>query len=156
MMTPRCRRGTGTPSVTIRSVAHGVCFGHPLRETLMFRYPHALSTPLRISRELDIVGDLTATVDTPSALLAWAHALPEPVLCAWRAEDSGTCYIHHVSALCRRAPLCGQVTAARGADHHRPFWSALLARGDWHRATSNSCRSVPSSPPGRPPRPHPA
>jgi hypothetical protein len=91
--------------------------------------PHTLSTPLRISRELDIVGDLTATLDTPSALLAWAHALPEPVLCAWRAEDSGTRYIH-VSALCRRAPLRGQVTAERGADHHRPFWSALLAGGD--------------------------
>jgi len=23
-----------------------------------------------------------------SELLAWAHALPEPTLCAWRAEDS--------------------------------------------------------------------
>jgi hypothetical protein len=39
MMAPRCRRGTGTPSMTIKSVAHGVCFDHPLRETLMVRYP---------------------------------------------------------------------------------------------------------------------
>jgi hypothetical protein len=155
MMAPRCRPGTTVSLVTIKSVAHGVCFGHPLRETLMVRYPPALFTPLRISRELDIVGDLTATLDTPSALLAWAHALPEPVLCAWRAEDSGTRYIH-VSALCRRAPLRGQLTEA-GA----PITTARCGRpcspeATWHRATSNSCRSVPSSPPGRPPRPHPA
>jgi hypothetical protein len=95
----------------------------------MVRSPHALSTLLWISRELDIVGDLTATVATPSALLAWAHALPEPVICAWRAEDSGTRYVH-VSATCRRAPLRGQLTAVLNAEHHRAFWLALLAEGD--------------------------
>jgi hypothetical protein len=42
MMAPRCRPGTTVSLVTIKSVAHGVCFGHPLRETLMVRYPHAL------------------------------------------------------------------------------------------------------------------
>ena len=31
-----------------------------------------LSILLRISRELDVVGDVTAIVDNPSELLAWA------------------------------------------------------------------------------------
>ena len=55
----------------------------------MLRSPNTLSTLLRISSDLDIAGDVTATVETPSALLVWAHALPEPTICAWRAEDSG-------------------------------------------------------------------
>jgi hypothetical protein len=95
----------------------------------MLRSPHTLSTLLRISGELDIIGDLTATVDDPSALLAWAHALPEPIICAWRAEDSGVRYVH-VSASCPRSPLRGQVTAVLNAEHHRSFWSALLTEGD--------------------------
>jgi hypothetical protein len=90
---------------------------------------HQLSTLLRISSELDILGDVTATVDNPSALLAWAHALPEPAICAWRAEDSGNRYVQ-VSATCRRSPLHGQVTAVLSGENHRPFWSALLPQGD--------------------------
>ncbi|MBV9163527.1 MAG: hypothetical protein JO281_18695 [Pseudonocardiales bacterium] len=90
---------------------------------------HELSTLLRISSELDIVGDVTATVDTPSALLAWAHALPEPTIRAWRAEDSGNRYLQ-VTATCHRTPLHGQVTAVLPSEDHRPFWSALLPEGD--------------------------
>ena len=37
-----------------------------------------LSVLLRISRELDIVGDVTATVDAPAELLAWANILTDP------------------------------------------------------------------------------
>jgi hypothetical protein len=88
-----------------------------------------LSTLLRISNELDIVGDVTATVDNPSALLAWAYALPEPIICAWRAEDSGNRYVQ-ITATCHRSPLHGQVAAVLTADAHRPFWSALLPAGD--------------------------
>jgi hypothetical protein len=91
--------------------------------------PQQLSTLLRISSELDIVGDVTAAVDNPSALLAWAHALPEPTICVWRAEDSGNRYVQ-VSASCHRNPLHGQVTAVLSGENHRPFWSALLAEGD--------------------------
>jgi hypothetical protein len=95
----------------------------------MLRSPNTLSTLLRISRDLDIVGDVTATVDTPSALLAWAHALPEPIICAWRADDSATRYVH-VSAGCHRAPIRGQVTAVLNAEPHRAFWSALFTEDD--------------------------
>ena len=91
--------------------------------------PQQLFTLLRTSSELDIVGDVTATVDTPSALLAWAHALPEPTVCAWRAEDSGHRYVQ-VSASCHRTPLHGQLTAVLSGEDHRPFWSALLPEGD--------------------------
>ncbi|MDQ3763551.1 MAG: hypothetical protein M3460_18560 [Actinomycetota bacterium] len=94
-----------------------------------FTNAQQLSTLLRISSELDIVGDVTATVDNPSALLAWAHALPEAAICAWRAEDSGNRYVQ-VSATCHRTPLHGQVTAVLTADDHRPFWSALLPKAD--------------------------
>ena len=95
----------------------------------MLKSPNTLSTLLRISGDLDIVGDITATVDSPSALLAWAHALPKPIICAWRAEDSGHRYVH-VSAACHRAPIHGQVTAVLNADDHHAFWSALLTEDD--------------------------
>ena len=95
----------------------------------MLRSPTTLSTLLRISRALDIVGDVMATVDTPAALLAWAPALPEPIIRAGRADDSATRYVH-VSATCHRAPLRGQVTAVLNAEPHRAFWSALLTEDD--------------------------
>lgn len=88
-----------------------------------------LSTLLRISSELDIVGDVTATVVSPSALVAWAYALPEPIICAWRAEDSGNRYVQ-VTAACRRSPVHGRVTAVLTADEHDTFWVALLPDGD--------------------------
>jgi hypothetical protein len=90
---------------------------------------HQLSTLLRISSELDIIGDVTATVATPSDLLAWAHPLPEPIICAWRAADSGNRYVQ-VSAACHRNPVHGRVTAVLTADDHHPFWAALLPEGD--------------------------
>lgn len=90
---------------------------------------HQLSTLLRLSSELDIVGDVTATVTNPSELLAWAHALPEPTICAWRAEDSGNRYVQ-VTAACHRTPVHGRVTAVLTSDDHRLFWAVLLAEGD--------------------------
>jgi hypothetical protein len=91
--------------------------------------PKQLSTLLRISTELDIVGDVTATVDNPSALLTWAYALPEPTICAWRAEDSGNRYVQ-VTATCHRTPLHGNVAAVLTGDGHRTFWFALVVEGD--------------------------
>ena len=88
-----------------------------------------LTTLLRISSELDIIGDVTATVATPSELLAWAHALPEPTLCAWRDEDSTNRYVQ-VTAACHRNPVHGRVTAVLTGDDHRQFWAALLPDGD--------------------------
>lgn len=90
---------------------------------------HELSTLLRLSSELDIIGDVTATVASPSDLLAWAHALPEPTICAWRAEDSGNRYVQ-VTAAYHRNPVHGRVTAVLTADDHRTFWAALLPEGD--------------------------
>ncbi|HZA18624.1 MAG TPA: hypothetical protein VE645_17360 [Pseudonocardiaceae bacterium] len=88
-----------------------------------------LSTLLRISSELDIVGDVTAAVTSPSALVAWAYALPEPTICAWRAEDSGNRYVQ-ITAACHRSPVHGRVTAVLTADEYYPFWIALLPDGD--------------------------
>ena len=79
---------------------------------------------LRIARELDVVGDLTATVDNPSELLAWALVLSTPDVVAWRAEGSGHRYVH-VTAHRRRAPIRGQLTAVLGCDQHPEFWQAL-------------------------------
>ncbi len=53
------------------------------------RSARELGVLLRVSRELDVVGDVTAIVGTPSELLAWANTLTEPDLMAWRASDSG-------------------------------------------------------------------
>jgi hypothetical protein len=86
---------------------------------------YQLSTLLRISSELDIIGDVTTTVTNPSDLLAWAHALPDPTICAWRAADSGNRYVH-VTAACHRTPIHGRVTAVLAGDDHRLFWAVLL------------------------------
>jgi hypothetical protein len=79
---------------------------------------------LRISRELDVCGDLTATVDNPSELIAWATVLTNPTVKAWRPQDSG-CRFVHVSADHHRAPVRGHVSAVLSCEQHAHFWDAL-------------------------------
>ena len=79
---------------------------------------------LRISRELDIVGDVTATVDNPSELLAWATILAEPEIIAWRSKDSGHSYLQ-AAADHGGAPVRGRVTAVLPCERHPEFWHAL-------------------------------
>jgi hypothetical protein len=92
----------------------------------MYPSKHAreLAILLRISRELDIVGDVSATVDNPSELLAWATILTDPTVAAWRAQDSGQRYIQ-VTADHARAPVRGRVTAVLPCEQHTEFWHAL-------------------------------
>jgi hypothetical protein len=84
---------------------------------------------LRISRELDVVGDVTAIVDNPSELLAWATTLTDPAPLAWRASDSGGRYVQ-VSATHDREPIRGQITAVLHCDHHMEFWNELTEARD--------------------------
>ena len=92
----------------------------------MYPSKHAreLAILLRISRELDIVGDVSATVDNPSELLAWATILTDSTIAAWRAQDSGHRYIQ-VTADHARAPVRGRVTAVLPCEQHTEFWHAL-------------------------------
>lgn len=92
----------------------------------MYRSAHAreLDTLLRLSRELDIVGDVTATVDNPSELIAWTALLAKPDVVAWRAKDSGYRYLQ-VSAEHPRAPVRGRVAAVLSCEAHPEFWRAL-------------------------------
>lgn len=83
-----------------------------------------LAILLRISRELDVVGDVTATVDNPSELLAWALVLSKPDVLAWRAEHSGHRYVH-VTADRHRPPIRGRVAAVLDCEQHTEFWNAL-------------------------------
>ena len=83
-----------------------------------------LSVLLRISREIDVVGDVTATVDSPSELLVWASILSGVDIFAWRSKDSGHRYLQ-VTANRRSAPVRGRVTAVLRCEEHREFWSAL-------------------------------
>jgi hypothetical protein len=83
-----------------------------------------LAILLRISRELDIVGDVSATVDNPSELIAWAYVLTDATIAAWRAEDSGHRYLQ-VTAEHRRAPIRGRVSAVLHCEQHPEFWEAL-------------------------------
>jgi hypothetical protein len=87
------------------------------------REARELAILLRISHELDICGDITATVNNPSELLAWAAILREHDIRAWRAQDSGNRYLQ-VTADHRRAPVRGHVAAVLEGDHHREFWTA--------------------------------
>ena len=83
-----------------------------------------LSVLLRISREIDVVGDVTATVDNPSELLAWAAILHDAEIVAWRSKDSGHRYLQ-VTADRHTAPIRGRVTAVLSCEQHREFWNAL-------------------------------
>jgi hypothetical protein len=83
-----------------------------------------LAILLRISRELDIVGDITVTVDNPSEILAWATIMTHPHIVAWRARDSGHRYLQ-VTAAHERAPVRGRVTAVLPCEQHAEFWRAL-------------------------------
>lgn len=104
-----------------------------------------LAILLRISRELDVVGDATATVDNPSELLAWALILSRPDVLAWRANDSGHRYLH-VTAPHERAPIRGQITAVLACEHHREYWNALgltdLAPGERHELSVDALSSA--------------
>lgn len=93
------------------------------------RAARELGILLRISRELDVIGDLTAIVDNPSELLAWATTLTDPALVAWRAADSGSRYLQ-VSAAHTREPIRGQVTAVLHCDQHLNFWHELTGTHD--------------------------
>jgi hypothetical protein len=79
---------------------------------------------LRISRELDLCGDLTATVDNPSELIAWARVLTDPTVLAWRPQHSGARFIQ-VSADHHQAPVRGHVSAVLACEQHAHFWDAL-------------------------------
>lgn len=83
-----------------------------------------LAILLRISRELDIVGDVSAIVDSPSELLAWASILDDATIAAWRAEDSGHRYLQ-VAAEHARAPIRGRIAAVLPCEQHPEFWRAL-------------------------------
>jgi hypothetical protein len=82
---------------------------------------------LRISRELDVCGDVTVTVDNPSELVAWALILSSPSVVAWQAQDSGCCYVQ-VGAEHRRAPVRGHVTAVLNCEQHPGLWARLPLR----------------------------
>ncbi len=84
-----------------------------------------LAVLLRISQSLDIVGDVSVTVDNPSELLAWANVLPDPTIFAWRGHVSGKRFIH-VTAVNGTNPIHGRATAALRADQHMRYWEALL------------------------------
>jgi hypothetical protein len=83
-----------------------------------------LSALLRICRDLDVVGDVTATVDSPSELLAWASVLSDARIVGWRANDSGHRYLQ-VTAERRSAPVRGQLTAVLPCEQHREYWRTL-------------------------------
>lgn len=87
------------------------------------REERELGILLRISRELDICGDVTATVADPSELLAWATILSGHIVSAWRAQDSGHRFLQ-VAADHRGAPIRGHVAAVLDCEGHLEFWSA--------------------------------
>jgi hypothetical protein len=88
------------------------------------RESRELAILLRISRELDVCGDITATLDNPSELLAWARIFTDPSITAWRAQDSG-CRFVQVSGDHHRAPVRGHIAAVLACDQHPEFWDEL-------------------------------
>ena len=113
-----------------------------------------LAILLRISRELDIVGDVSAIVDGPSELVAWANVLNDAAIAAWRAEDSGHRFVQ-VTADHRRAPIRGRVSAVLACESHPEFWHALAldhlepghSRPLTRRNLSDAWAAMPITPP---------
>jgi hypothetical protein len=117
---------------------------------------------MRISRELDVCGDVTATANTPSELIAWASVLTEPAVVAWQATDSHSRFVQ-VSADHHRPPVRGRVAAVLACDDHRAFWDALdiedlpagrampLTLADLSRAWDAIPLTAPDSGPPEPP-----
>lgn len=87
-----------------------------------------LAILMRISRDLDLCGDLTATVDSPAELIAWARVLTAPTVTAWQSKDSGSRFVE-VSADHRRAPVRGHISAVLSCEQHPDFWEALSLDG---------------------------
>lgn len=118
------------------------------------REARELAILLRISRDLDICGDVTATADNPSELLAWAAILSEHSIRAWRAQDSGHRYLQ-VTADHRRAPVRGHVAAVLDCDAHIAFWDecglAPLEPGETRSLTvrdlARAWEAMPITPP---------
>jgi hypothetical protein len=125
----------------------------PRKEQPMYPTAKAreLAILLRISRELDVCGDLTATVDNPSELIAWGSVLADPKVLAWRAHDSG-CRFVQVGADHRRAPVRGHVTAVLSCDRGVVLRAApgVLGRpapgqpGGWRHSAADHQASHPS------------
>jgi len=88
-----------------------------------------LGVLLRLSQEIDVVGDVTAIVSNPSELLAWSSTLADPKVVAWQATDSGRRYVQ-VTAAHQHAPIRGRVTAVLHCEHHPEFWHELTAEHD--------------------------
>jgi hypothetical protein len=118
-----------------------------------------LAILLRISRELDIVGDVTATVDNPSELLAWAEVLSDATIAAWRGQDSGHRYLQ-VTAEHRRAPVRGRIAAVLPCEQHTEFWQALhldeMAPGQTRNLNLSELSAAWSAMPLTPPEPEAA
>jgi hypothetical protein len=136
----------------------------PRKEQPMYPTAKAreLAILLRISRELDVCGDLTATVDNPSELIAWGSVLADPKVLAWRAHDSG-CRFVQVGADHHRAPVRGHVTAVLSCEQHPEFWDALpldnleagVTRPLTIRHLTQAWETMPISPPDRQNTPEP-
>ncbi len=117
---------------------------------------------LRISRELDVCGDLTATVDNPSELIAWASVLVDPTVRAWLPQDSGSRFVE-VSADHHRAPVRGHVSAVLACEQHIHFWDALRledlepgsARSLSVADLARAWEAMPLTPPENPVNPDP-
>lgn len=97
-----------------------------------------LSVLLRISRELDIGGDVTATVDNPPELLAWASILSDAEIVAWPSTDSGHRYLQ-VTADRHTAPIRGRVTAVLPCD-------STQSSGTHSGSTDSTTPPSPTSP----------
>ncbi|MET1061595.1 MAG: hypothetical protein ABWX71_01765 [Aeromicrobium sp.] len=94
---------------------------------------------LRISRRIDIVGDVSVSVDDPAELLAWANTLPSPQVIAWRGLESDRRYVQ-VSATHHRSPIHGTATAVLICDGHRTFWEKLIDGDEIDPGTERSLR----------------
>lgn len=88
-----------------------------------------ITSLLRVSSAIDLVGDVTVTVGHAADLVAWTQVLSEPVVTAWRATDSGNRFAQ-VSAHSAHTPVHGHITAVLDCDRHRDLWTVLLDNGD--------------------------
>lgn len=80
---------------------------------------------LRVSDDIDIIGDTNVTVTNPPELLAWTELLEAPTIIGWRSLEAGHRYIH-VETFHDAPPIRGTISVSLTGDDHREYWNELF------------------------------
>lgn len=89
-----------------------------------FREARMLGALLRLSRSVDIGGDVIVRVDSPARLVSWASTIPDISVVVGHATGGGQRYVQ-VTAHRLQGAGGGRIVAVLDCADHGKFWRAL-------------------------------